>query len=188
VVADSRIGPVTADVSERSLIEQLGADQVVRREAHVGEGFCAPGSVLHPGTPDEVEVLWTDTTYTQPASVRVSGEDSRWHTNQGVEVGTTLAELERKAGRPVEFSGFGWDYGGGASWTEPGAGEGRIVLQLAPNPDSVARVANDPAYREVLGERRVRSDHPIVRRMDVRVERMSVYLGREPGNHECRLP
>jgi hypothetical protein len=192
VVADTRIGPVTAETSERALIELLGAANVERREAHIGEGFCAPGSALYPGKADEVEVLWGDTTYTEPATVRVSGAGSRWRSVLGVQVGTALAELERIAGGPVQFSGFGWDYGGGASWTEPagqGGGEGTIVLQLAPDPDSFAALAREPGYREVIGERQVRSDHPIVRRLNVRVERMSVPLGRPVGGeHECRLP
>jgi hypothetical protein len=189
VVADTRIGPVTAETTERELIDQLGPSNVVRRDAYLAEGFCAPGSVLYPGAPDEVEILWTDTTYAAPASVRVSGADSRWRTTVGVRVGSTLAELEQKAGGPVVFGGFGWDYGGGASWAEPGARENATIgLQLAPDPDSTERVATDPSYAEVLGERTVRSDHPIVRRLGVRVERMSVYLGRASGEHECKLP
>jgi hypothetical protein len=189
VVADTRIGPVTAETGERALIALLGPANVVRREAHIGEGFCAQGSVLYPATPDEVEVLWTDSTHALPATVRVSGKGSRWRSSQDVRVGTTLQELEQKAGKPIAFTGFGWDYGGGASWAEPpGQGDATIVLQLSPDPDSMAAVARDPAIREVLGDRQVRSDHPIVRRLAVRVERMSVPFGRAAEEHECRLP
>jgi hypothetical protein len=189
IVPDTRIGPVRRGTTERALTQLLGEERVVRREAHIGEGFCATGSRLYPGTPEELEVLWSDSTYSEPAAARVAGARSRWRTSRGVGVGTSLSELERVAGAPVEFGGFGWDYGGGATWTESTAeASGTIVLELAPNPDSSSVVASDPRYSEILGERTVRSDHPLIRRLDVRVERLTVRLGRWPTEHECALP
>jgi hypothetical protein len=189
IVADTRIGPVDGTTTEQALIELLGAERVVRREAHIGEGFCAPGSALYPGTPDEVEVLWSDSTYSAPAVVRVAVEGSRWRSGLGVAVGTTLAELQEKTGRPVELSGFGWDYGGGASWSEPaGESQGTLALELAPNPDSLGAVSTDPRYPEILGDKTVRSDHPLLQRLDVRVERIGVRFGRPMTEHECSAP
>jgi hypothetical protein len=189
IVAETRIGPVTRASTEQSLSALLGPENVVRSEAHIGEGFCVPGSVLYPGAPDEVELLWTDTTYSAPAVVRVAGEGSRWRTTLGVGVGTSLAELEAKAGAPLEFSGFAWDYGGGASWPEPpGQDTTIIVLDLAPHPDSLAAASNDPRYGEILGDRTVRSDHPLMERLDVRVERISIRIGTLPPEHQCAAP
>jgi hypothetical protein len=180
---------VERTTSERTLLSLLGPARMVRREAHVGEGFCVPGSVLYPGTPDEIEVLWSDSTYGAPAVARVSGRSSRWRTGRGVGVGTSLAELEVLKGAPVELTGFGWDYGGRASWSEPSPeGRGGVVLELAPHPDSLARAASDPRYPEILGDRAVRSDHPLMARLDVRVERVSVRLGPTAPEHECALP
>ena len=189
IVPAMRIGPVERTTSELALVDLLGTERVVRREAHIGEGFCVPGSVVYPGTPGEIEVLWSDSTYQTPAAARVAGPDSRWRTSRGVRVGTPLAELEVLTGGPVEFSGFGWDYGGRASWSElTPRGREEIVLDLAPHPDSVALVTSDPRYPEILGERRVRSDHPLMRRLDVRVERISVPLGPMAPEHQCTLP
>lgn len=189
IVPDTRIGPVREGTSERALIELLGAGQVVRREAYIGEGFCAPGSLLYPGSAEELEVLWADSTYSAPAAARVASVGSRWRSARGVGVGTTLGELEQIKGATVEFGGFGWDWGGASSWNEPGAeGSGTIALELAPNPDSLTVVSADPRYPEVLGERTVGSDHPLVRRLDVRVERVTVRLGTWPAEHECALP
>ena len=70
---------------------------------------------------------------TQPALVRARKSDAPWHTAAGVRIGITLPELERLAGAPVTFSGFGWDYGGGASWEEEG---GRMGLRLSIDPAS----------------------------------------------------
>jgi hypothetical protein len=188
VSPDERVSLVLDDTTEGELIEQVGASNLMRREAHVGEGFCAPATVLFSGTENEYEVLWTDTTYSQPAAVRISRAGSRWRTNEGVQIGTTLEELERMRGEPVEFSGFGWDYGGTATWSDATDSEDRILLQLAPEPDSMARAATDPRYGEVLGEQTIRSDHPLVRRLGIRVERITLLMGRNAGEHQCRLP
>ena len=185
VVADTRAGPVSDTTSEQDLIGLLGPQQVTSRDVYLAEGFCAFGSVLYPDTPDELEVIWTDSTRSLPSAARLSVAGSRWRSSEGVAVGTSLAELEQKSGGPVEFMGFGWDYGGGSSWREGG---GTLALRLAPNQDSLDRVMRDPALMQVMGEQLVRSDNPLIARLDVRVDRMMVSFGRPADDHQCKLP
>src|SRR5262245_9148352 len=73
IVPGVRAGPVDSTTSERALIERVGADRVVRRDIHIGEGFCAPGSVVDAGTADSLIVIWTDSTFSRPAAVEVDG-------------------------------------------------------------------------------------------------------------------
>ena len=54
-----------------------------------------------------------DATLSGIASIRVSGTTSRWQLDNGLRLGMTLAELVAANGKPVSFSGLGWDYGGG---------------------------------------------------------------------------
>jgi hypothetical protein len=171
IVPGVGIGPVTANVSERALIDSLGAANVVRTHAHIGEGVCAPGSRVYPDTPAELEVMWTDSTYSQPARITLARPGSEWRTPRGVGLGSTLAELEALAGTPISFSGFGWDYGGGAQWEE---GDDAIGLRMSPDSASQAAAERDPRYTEILGDRLISSDHPLVRTMTIRVER--IYL------------
>ena len=46
------------------------------------------------------------------AMVRVSGASSRWHLDNGIRPGLTLARLAAMNGKPVTFNGLDWDYGG----------------------------------------------------------------------------
>ena len=186
IVPGERVGPVTAEVAESELVEQLGEAAVERREVQIGEGFCVPGTVLFPGTADAVEITWTDTTRTRPASAEVSIVGSGWSTAEGVRIGTTLEELAGLAGTPVRFSGFGWDYGGSAEWPQGAAGSGGAMLVLAPDAGSNERVRNDDRYTEIVGEQIITSDHPLIREMTIRVDRIAVRWGEAGPQRECR--
>jgi hypothetical protein len=176
IVPGVRIGPVHATSSERSLVELLGSEHVTRHELDVGEGFCAPGTVLYAGTADALAVTWIDSTYLRPALVHVNGRGSRWKTPAGVHVGMTLSALDSIAGgAPIQFGGFGWDYGGMAAWSEQTPqGRGQIAIQLLPDTLSDARARNDPRYAEIVGERTVTSHHPLIRAMTIHVDRILI--------------
>jgi hypothetical protein len=183
IVPGTRVGPVDSASSEAALIGRAGGDQVARRDAYLGEGFCAPGSVVFPGTPDSLIVTWTDSTLTQPASASVTGQGSRWHTAAGVRVGSLLAELEKLGGGPITFMGFDWDYGGRSRWTEPGGGE--VAIVLAPDREAMSAISSDPRFGEILGDREVSSDHPLIRGMEVRVVRIDVIWAPATVQYEC---
>lgn len=183
VVPGVRVGAVDSTTSERALLERLGARRVVRRDIFIGEGFCAPGSVIDPGTRDSVIVLWADTTFTRPAAVTVSGRGSRWRTPSGVRVGMPLDELEAlNSGQPIQFMGFGWDYGGTGSWTEGGRA---LAIVLRPDSASYAAVMSDPRAQEILGDHEVSSAHALVRGMRIHVERMSIRWVQPAVQYPC---
>lgn len=121
---------------------------------------------MFPDTDDEVEVAWQDAAQTRVAFVRTRRSGGRWHTTRGVRIGTLLTDLERLANRVLTFSGFGWDYGGGALWTE---GSGEIGLRLdIDRADPSNAIA--PSADDIYGDRTVRSDHPVIRALRVRVD------------------
>jgi hypothetical protein len=131
---------------------------------------CVVGAGLVP-----VAVTWIDSTYLTPALAHVAGRGSRWKTPAGVHVGRTLGELESIAGAPVQFGGFGWDYGGMTSWSEQTPhGRGQTGIQLVPDSASYARARNDGRYHEIVGERTVSSNHPLIRAMTIHVDRIFI--------------
>ena len=176
IVPGERIGPVTADTPESELIEDLGKEAATGRAVDVGEGYCVPGTVLFPESVDAVEVAWSDSARTKPAFARIRSDGARWTTPAGVHIGMTLEQLERINGEPIAFSGFGWDYGGTTTWTEAGSKESRgsLFLVLAPDSATESWVRAHPRYNEIIGERTVTSDHPLIREMLIRVEAMSL--------------
>ncbi len=178
IVPGERIGSIKKTTSRRDLVRLFGAEQVADRWIYLVEGFCTPGTVVFPASSNEVEVTWTSEDREAPASVGVSHPSGRWATDDGVRIGTTLEELERLAGEPIRFGGFGWDYGGGAAWRG-------LSLGLEPDADDLSTLRDHPRLDEIYGERSVRSDHPVVRALTIRVVRMTQFWAAPGQEVEC---
>ncbi len=179
-------GHVSAGTSEEDLVRAYGRDAVEPAEVHLAEGVCTPGARVFPGAPWEMEVTWADSARSLTAFARVSGTEGPWHTPRGVRLGTTLTELEALRGEPVRFSGFGWDHGGRLWWEE---GEGGLRLLLGPDSASNRRLhgdlRDDARSEELFGDRLVRSDHPLVRALVIRVERMTLAWENPAMDTDC---
>lgn len=179
---EERFGPVRATTSRRDLAAVVPADTIVDADLPIGEGFCTEGVRVFPGTPDEIEIAWQDAPQTRVAFVRTRTDGGRWRTGRGVAIGTSLRELERLAGRALSFSGFGWDYGGGMTWPE-GAGEIGLRLDIDPRDDAKAA---GPGSDDIHGDRLVRSDHPLIQTLRVRVEEITQSWGAHAIERDCR--
>ena len=109
-----RAGPIHPSSSIDDLVKVFGEANIQRRTVYGPEGaekFSA--SVIFPDTANELIVFWQDDQYgTLPSSVSIRKQGSAWKTVQGIQIGTTLAELNEINKRPFSFFGFGWDYGG----------------------------------------------------------------------------
>jgi hypothetical protein len=182
VVAGERFGRIRESTT-RAGLESLFPRRLIRDgDVNLGEGFCAPGTVLFPGTVLEAEMTWQDAARSKVAFIRASKPGAPWVTSRGVRIGTALTELERLAGKAVTFSGFGWDYGGGLSWEEPG---GRLRLRLSLDPSSSERAHAASDSREIFGDRDVRSDHPLIRTLTITVFEITQTWGPHHDEHDC---
>ncbi|TAJ10113.1 hypothetical protein DMA11_19495 [Marinilabiliaceae bacterium JC017] len=90
------------------LIDEIGTDNVSTKVAWFEEGTVKKEfSTLYGGTDDEVTITWD----TEGPIVETSSKSGRWQA-RGIKPGTSLAELVKMNNAPIEFYGFGWDYGG----------------------------------------------------------------------------
>ena len=92
----------------------FGATNVERAEVDGAEGESVDAIVLFGADAQRrAEVFFGEGADAQRIdTVRVRASRSRWHFDDGVRPGMTLAELARGNGAPVTFNGFDWDYGG----------------------------------------------------------------------------
>jgi hypothetical protein len=186
IIPETRVGPIDAQTTEKTLIARIGANHVRRRLAEIGEGLCSPGSIVFYGTPDSVEIVWQDSTYTTPAVVHVAGPHSRWRTPAGVRVGLELDELVAMSGRPFQFQGFGWDYGGAGTWSEPIGGEKRsLQIRLSPDSASIANAYQDSLSDEIMGEKPINSNHPLIKTMNISVESIVIRWHEPTVQYQC---
>ena len=182
IVPGTRFGPIRGTTSRRSLDRTFGAGAVTDAAVGIGEGLCTPGTLVFAGSPDEIEVAWQDAARTKVAFVVAAKSGGRWRTPRGVRVGTTLKELERLEGRVLMFLGFEWDYGGGMNWHESG---GDMGLQLGVDERNQETWGTAPDVDEILGDRQVRSDHRLIRRLRITVERMTLRWGQHFEEGDC---
>ncbi|MBX2860615.1 MAG: hypothetical protein KTR14_05240 [Vampirovibrio sp.] len=121
VIPGQQVGEIKPDSSEASLLAAYGAENVEPGGFSVGEGYCEPGTVLFADDPTKtLEVMWGDVQNKQfPVRVQWFDTASAWHTEQGINIGTTAEKLVALNEGPFDFTGLGWDYGGYvASWLE----------------------------------------------------------------------
>jgi hypothetical protein len=133
IIPGSQVGEITAKTTEAELVSSYGEEQVVEAEYYVAEGFCLPGTRLFPEDEEKtIEIFWGDQENRQfPVRLQMFGEASKWQTEDGISLGTTVHQLGELNGSAFDFSGFGWDYGGYVvSWKEGALEKYRDTLLL----------------------------------------------------------
>ena len=114
LITDSGWGPVTKTADIGSLKNIYG-------EANVkDETICGPECAdsidvtkIYSGTQNEFIVYWKDSLYHKTISfIETMLENAPYHTASNIKTGSTLNDLLKLNGKKINFSGFGWDYGG----------------------------------------------------------------------------
>ena len=108
--------------------------------------------------------------------MRIHGRRARWHTRNGIRIGTTAVALAKLNGRPFSVTGFGWDYPGRVINWRGGKLGGKVrllVLELA-----ATRKVAPASERQVLGEGPFSSAHPVMKQKRLVVRSMLIRLKR----------
>jgi hypothetical protein len=139
---------------------RVGATQVVAGKVPGAEGEEFDGWHVYPDDPARRLYVYLDDATHRPVLLRVLDVESTWQRGDGIRMGRTLAELAERNGKPVGFTGFDWDYGGGCCDWNGGALErdpptGGMTL-CPPQTEAVS----DPDYP--MGDAQFDSNHPWV--------------------------
>jgi hypothetical protein len=146
-----------AKVTLENVRRRFGASNVRVGKVAGAEGEEFNGIVLFGSDPQRrVEIFFADDANQRGiGTIRVTGAKSRWHFDNGLRLGTTLAELVAKNGAPISYSGLDWDYGGAINdWHG-----GRLdALSRGVPPMSIGLTHGENASGYPLGEDTYRSD------------------------------
>jgi len=118
IVPGERLGPITASSTRADLDRFFGKASVKDEPVDTGEG-PEPATVIFPGVPaTTLAIVWRDD---RIAEVEVCFgyriRSCKWHTTEGVSLGTSVEKLEALNGRPFEMEQPGTDVGGNiVSW------------------------------------------------------------------------
>lgn len=91
---------------------RLGAPNIVPDTLPGAEGEAMAGWTMYPGHPTRELSVYLDEAGLHPASIVADEDVSEWRRADGVAIGMNSNELAELNGRPFDFLGFDWDYGG----------------------------------------------------------------------------
>ncbi|HHH49770.1 MAG TPA: hypothetical protein ENK52_02190 [Saprospiraceae bacterium] len=162
------VGLITPADTEADLIKSYGEKNVQKREIGLGEGETTLGTVVLPGTDEELIIEWLEgATYQKIKSIRIEGENASWKTVDGIGIGTSLEDLEKINGKAFKFYGFEWDYAGTTNEWEGGKISKNITLILTPdNPQAV--------FPDLLGDQLFSSKNPKAQEAGLKVSAMVI--------------
>ncbi len=126
-----RLGPITASTTEEELAKLFGAKNVRRDTIWFAEGHSESGTVVFPGTPNEIEIIWTEEG--APSLIRLRHKEADWTAASGLKVGSSLEDVEKLNMRPFQFYGFGWDFGGAITDWKGGRMTPALMVTLMPS-------------------------------------------------------
>jgi hypothetical protein len=116
-------GDFAPDTTVETLRKRFGGAQVKIGKVPGAEGETFKGVILFPDDSTRRAYLYfQDEQALQGLSlVRVFEPETRWRLDNGIALGMTLDELVKRNGRPIEYTGLGWDYGGTVTDLHDGA-------------------------------------------------------------------
>jgi hypothetical protein len=116
-------GDFAPDTTVETLRKRFGDVQVKVGNVPGAEGETFKGVILFPDDSTRRAYLYfqDEQALGGLSLVRVFEPDTRWHLDNGIAMGMTLDELAKRNGRPIEYTGLGWDYGGTVTDLHDGA-------------------------------------------------------------------
>ncbi|SMQ59319.1 hypothetical protein SAMN06295905_0212 [Devosia lucknowensis] len=165
-------GAFAIDSSEARLIEIYGADNVWTGTVPGPEGMDMQATRVFPDDPDRMLEFtwWNEDERTDLGSVELPPTMSG---PGGIHDGMSVAEVAAINGDAFTLNGFGWDYGGFASFRTGVLSdiEGGCYLSLRFGPDDRPVKVNTDA---VWGDREVPSTEPLLETVGAHVQVVSI--------------
>lgn len=116
-------GDFSPDNDVAALRKRFGDAQVKIGDVMGAEGETSRGIILFPDDSSRRAYLYfqDEKSLRGLSLVRVFETDTRWRLDNGIAMGMPLSELVKRNGRPIEYTGLDWDYGGTVSDLHGGA-------------------------------------------------------------------
>lgn len=169
------VGPFGPDSSEEFLKGLFGSGAVVSETIDGPEGTTLDATLVFPQDPTRrLIVLWQDEERRERPAAIIIREDSAWIGPGGVRLGSDLAEVEAVNAAPFRVLGFGWDYGGAASFPSGTLSDifGGCIMSVSFDLDWSQDFG--PEFDAIMGDQQLASDDPILRAAAPRVAEIAV--------------
>jgi hypothetical protein len=187
IVPGKRLGPITAETNRKALDRLFGKRNVVDRDVDNGDEGPEPATVVFPkDSTAGLAIFWGQDQRVGWAMVCFERATApcRWHTKEGITLGTSWRRLENLNGRPFELVEFDIDGAGNTSSWKGGklahAFDDGLQLNLwyasaSPAKEPTAQQKRDLDELDRLKRFPLSSD-PALRRLNPRVEGMTFFF------------
>ncbi|HVI46762.1 MAG TPA: hypothetical protein VM802_17925 [Chitinophaga sp.] len=146
------------------LVEMFGANNVTQRDAtNLSGAKDGEAYVIYPDTDDELEIQFDGE---NGNILTFSHFPSKWKSPYGIKAGDPLEKLNKVNGRPFKINGFEWTNGGIVNDWQGGALDGKSVTIML----KVNNSGDPKLYDQVTGDKKIRSDLPVLKKLDVIIQ------------------
>jgi hypothetical protein len=111
IIPGKRLGPITPNSTRTDLVRFFGPANVVNKAVDTGEGPEDATVVLPGDSSQSLAIFWWGDRMAIEICYERSTRPCKWHPQNGVSLGTTLATLETLNGAAFEILGWGTDQG-----------------------------------------------------------------------------
>ena len=173
LVTGEKVGKITKNTTKQDLITLFGKQNVVDEKEIYANGDVPPfaGVIVFKNEPNELEIVWDEKHKNKKISfIMIRGTGSKWHTKQGIQVGIPLTQLNTLNGKPFEFSGLDWDYGGYINNWQKGN------LQVLENAISLRLSSEGNTDSRFIGDQTCKSDAKGIEKLRIFVGELSISL------------
>jgi hypothetical protein len=195
IVPGVRVGPINASSTYDDLARAFPADAVRDDEIELDEGMVQKATLVYRGDPSRMlAISWNAEHHPKQVFICFGRRRGacRWELQNGIKVGTRLAELEKLNGGSLTISGFGYNYGGNVlSWDGGKLASldcnGRVILTLDGDRSRGGDYTIDLTSEErhaVSGDRPIPSSVPAMRKLNPAVVGMLVQFA-APDSRKC---
>ncbi len=119
IVPGKRVGPITASATRAEVARIFGVRNVQDDEIQTSDMASEVGTRIFGSQPEiSLAIFWiSEAADSRIRRIRfcpsqVQPGKCRWHTAEGISLGTSLKELERINGHTFQLNGFDWGFGG----------------------------------------------------------------------------
>lgn len=147
IVPGKRVGPITTTATRADLVRLFGGGHVSDSEILKTDFGTETGTIVFGEQPElSLAIFWkTEAPDSRIRRIRFCPNveipvKCRWHTAEGITIGTSLKQLEQLNGHPFQLNGFDWGYGGlitswqGGRLEKLAATCGGLTVRLDPPP------------------------------------------------------
>lgn len=163
------IGEISKTDSEKSLIEKLGTENVVRTDFDHGMETHTLGTTIFPGTERELKLWWKENNYVNLLAAEIDHPKSPYHTSQGMRMGLGIDSVQIMNREIFSIHGFDWQYSGKLYSWEEGVLNDQLVVYFEPSDQK-------NYHKSLKGDQKIFSNNSRLLYCYPKIKKMRVYF------------